>query len=193
MQITILRHGIPDLSEWGEIHSSRMPEWIEAYNSSGVKNETTPFGQEIVAELTHKFIVCSNLARSIHSAKIIGCQSPHLVDAIFSEAELPSIRIPIIQLTPHVWSMIFRVFWFVGVSPKAESFEVFKPRASLAAERLIQLAKTHDSVLFIGHGIINRFLAKELISKGWSGEEAPNGNKYWGYKYWEYATYTKNR
>jgi hypothetical protein len=65
----------------------------------------------------------------------------------------------------------------------------FKLRVSLAAEKLIQLAKSHDSVLLIGHGIINRYLAKELISKGWSGGAAPGGNKYWGYRYWEYAAY----
>jgi len=191
MQITILRHGIPDLSEWGKIHSSNIPEWIEAYNLAGVKNEVSPFCQEMVRELKHKFIVCSTLPRSIHSAEIIGYQSPHLIDAIFCEAELPKVQIPIIQLTPHVWSMIFRVFWFAGVSIKAESLEAFKSRVSLAAEKLIQLAKNYDSVLFIGHGVINRFLAKELISKGWSGEEAPNGKKYWGYKYWEFAAYTK--
>ncbi|MFW5431618.1 MAG: histidine phosphatase family protein [Methylophilaceae bacterium] len=191
MQITILRHGTPDLSEWDKIHSSRMSEWIEAYNAAGVKNETKLSCMEMVRELRHKCIVCSNLNRSIHSAKIIGYQSPHLIDAIFCEAELPYIQIPIIRLTPHLWSMIFRLFWLVGISPKAESKEVFESRVSKAAEKLIQLARDQDSVLFIGHGIFNRFLAKELIAKGWLGEEAPNGNEYWGYKYWEYATYTK--
>ncbi len=116
---------------------------------------------------------------------------PHLIDEIFCEAELPKIQLPIFKLTPHVWSMIFRVFWFAGISYKAESIEEFKLRVSLAAKKLIQLAQNHDSVLLIGHGIINRFLAKELIAKGWLGEEAPNGNKYWGYKYWEYTTYIK--
>ena len=32
MRITILRHGITNLPEWKKIYSSRMPEWIEAYN-----------------------------------------------------------------------------------------------------------------------------------------------------------------
>jgi broad specificity phosphatase PhoE len=191
MQITILRHGIPDLSEWDKIHSSIMPEWINAYNSAGVKNDIEVGCQKMVSELRHNFIACSNLTRSMHSAKKIGYQSPDLIDGIFREAELPKIQLPIIKLTPHVWSMVFRVFWFVGISPKAESIEEFKPRVSLATEKLIQLAKKHDSVLLIGHGIINRFLAKELIAKGWLGEEAPSGNKYWGYKYWEHATYTK--
>lgn len=95
------------------------------------------------------------------------------------------------RLTPDVWSKVFRLFWFSGVSTNAEPVKAFKQRTSMATDKLAQLANNHDSILLIGHGIINRFLAKELISKGWSGEEAPNENKYWGFKYWEYTTYTK--
>ncbi|MCK5829522.1 MAG: hypothetical protein KAH20_04400 [Methylococcales bacterium] len=191
MQITILRHGIPDLPVWDRIHSSGMPEWIDAYNSVGVKDEVNHSCQEMIRESTYKFIGCSHLTRSIHSSIIIGYQSPDLIDAIFREAELPVIQIPFIRLTPHVWSMVYRVFWFAGVFIQVESLDLFKSRVALAADKLIQLAEKHGSVLLIGHGIINRFLAKELISKGWVGEEAPDGKKYWGYKYWEYATYLK--
>lgn len=139
-----------------------MSEWIEAYNTAGVKNESTQPCQEMLREFSHKFIVCSNLTRSTHSAKIIGYQSPHLIDGMFREAELPKIQLPMVRLTPHIWSMwsmVFRAFWFVGIFPNAESVEKFKPRVSLATEKLIQLAKNHDSILLIGHGIINRFLA----------------------------------
>ncbi len=191
MQITILRHGIPDLSGWGKINTSRMPEWIEAYNSTGVKNEVNPLSLEKVHELTHKFVVCSSLKRSIHSAEIIGYQSPDIIDAVFREAELPKVQIPLFRLTPHVCSIIFRFFWLLGVSTNVESLKAFKPRVALAAEKLIQLANKYDSVLFIGHGVFNRFLAKELISKGWTIEEAPNGTMLWGYLYWEYSVYTK--
>ena len=191
MKITILRHGIPDLPEWNKIHASTMSEWVKAYNSAGVKNDIGLSTQEVESDLRHNFIVCSNLNRSIHSAKMIGYQSPDLIDGLFREAELPEIKIPIIKLTPHLWSMIFRIFWFISISPKAEPVDEFKQRVSLATEKLIQLAQDHDSVLLIGHGVMNRFLAKELMAKGWSGVEAPNGNKYSGYKYWEYATYTK--
>ena len=48
-----------------------------------------------------------------------------------------------------------------------------------------------STILLIGHGIVNRFLAKELIAKGWASEQAPNRKIYRGYKYWEIATYTK--
>jgi hypothetical protein len=191
IQITILRHGIPDLPEWGKVHASKMPEWINAYNAAGVKNSVSPIVLKMINHSSHQFIVCSNLKRSIHSAKIIGYQSPHLVDAVFREAELPTIQIPFIRLTPHQWSMVFRGFWFIGVSTDIEPLAAFKQRVSSAAEQLIKSAEKHDSVLLIGHGVINRFISKALISKGWIGEKAPNGNQYHGYEYWEHAQYTK--
>ncbi len=191
MRITLLRHGNPELSVWDKIHALEIPEWIAAYNSAGVEQSISQSCQEMVNEFAHKFIVCSHLNRSIHSAKIIGYPSPDLLDSIFGEAELPIIPIPVIKLTPHVWSMIFRIFWFVGVSKKVESLSSFKSRVVMATEKLVYQAAIHDSVLLIGHGIINRFLAKELVLKGWTGKEASNDNKYWGYRYWEYVTYIK--
>lgn len=179
MQIILLRHGEPDLSEGQKIHSSKMPEWINLYDSAGVKNESNFFHQQ--HELKHNVVVCSNLTRSIDSAKLIGCQSPNLIDAMFREAELPKVKIPIVNLSPSTWVVIFRIFWFSGVSADVESLNSFKKRVSLAAEKLAKLADKHDSVLFVGHGIMNRFLEKELISKGWLQENTYNKNKYLGY------------
>lgn len=170
-----------------------MPEWITAYNLAGVKTNVNPAIREIVSEFKHNFIVCSDLARSVHSAKVMGYPSPHLIDATFRESELPEIQIPLIRLTPNRWSIVFRLFWFAGVSIKAEPLESFKQRVSKAAEKLIQLAQQHDSILFIGHGIFNRLLEQNLISKGWIKEAASDNNKYWRYKYWEYSTYTKTQ
>ncbi len=168
-----------------------MPEWIDAYNAAGVKDSVSPPVLEMIKNSSHRFIVCSDLKRSIHSAKIIGYQSPHLVDAVFREAELPTIQIPFIRLTPHQWSMVFRGLWFIGVSTDIEPLAAFKQRVSSAAEQLIKSAEKYDSVLLIGHGVVNRFISKALISKGWVGEKTPNGNLYPDYEYWEYAKYTK--
>jgi broad specificity phosphatase PhoE len=179
MQIILLRHAEPDLSKWQKIHSSEMSEWINLYNLVGVKKELNFFHQQNA--LKQNFVVCSNLNRSIHSAKLMGCQSPDLVDAMFREAELPEIKVPIIKLNPNIWAFIFRIFWFAGVSVDIESLSAFKKRVSLAAEKLAQLADKHDSVLFVGHGIMNRFLEKELISKGWLQDNTYNKNKYLGY------------
>lgn len=125
-----------------------MPEWIEAYNLAGVKNEANPSAQKMLRDLSQSFIVCSDLARSLIYAKIIGYPLPNKMDAIFREAELPHIQIPLIRLTPHVWSRIFRLFWLAGISPRVESLESFKQRAVMAVEELIKLAKSHLNIIY---------------------------------------------
>ena len=167
-----------------------MPDWINAYNISGVKKDINPSIIGMINKLRPSFIVCSDLKRSLHSAEIIGYPSPNLIDSLFREADLTHFKIPLIKFTPHTWSMIYRIPWLMGSSTNGESINEFKPRVHLATEKLISLAKRHNSVLFVGHGILNRFLAKELIAQGWAGKATPN-NKYWGFKYWEYETYTK--
>lgn len=48
----------------------------------------------------------------------------------------------------------------------------------------MKLAKEYESVLFVGHGIFNRLLAKELKSLGWCGPSNP-GSKYWSFGVYE--------
>lgn len=193
MQIILLRHGEPDLALWKKIPTSRMPEWIDAYNSAGVKDESESCTRALFAGINFKFMVCSNLPRSIHSGQLLDQNMPKLIDELFREAELPIIKIPLIRLMPHTWSIIFRLFWFAGVSDKVESVGLFKQRVALAGNKLEKLTEEHETVLFTGHGILNRFLAKQLISKGWTMESASNINKYLDYRYWEYTTFTKIR
>ena len=50
-------------------------------------------------------------------------------------------------------------------------------RAKVAAARLQSLA-TKGPVLLLGHGLMNRMIAKHLLKEGWVREKA-NGNRYW--------------
>jgi broad specificity phosphatase PhoE len=190
MQIILLRHGEPDLATWEKIPASQMPAWIAAYNDSGVKPDTGFVRDHLFAKFQSTFTVCSPLQRSIASAQLLFLDKPDLVDALFVEADLPVFKIPLIRLAPQVWGVLFRVFWFFGLSANGEGNALFKQRVGLAAESLVQLAHQHESVLLVGHGILNRFLAKELLAKGWVGEAAPNGKVYWSYRYWEYSVFT---
>jgi hypothetical protein len=69
----------------------------------------------------------------------------------------------------------------------SESFTNAKNRAKEAAIRLIQLAEEHQSVLPVGHGFINHFIAKEIRKRGWYGPSKP-GKAYWEYGVFEKAT-----
>ncbi|WMP19050.1 hypothetical protein [Thiothrix lacustris] len=51
----------------------------------------------------------------------------------------------------------------------------------------IWLAEEYGSVLLVGHGIMNRLLAKELHKQGWQVELSPS-SKHWAFGVYEYAT-----
>jgi hypothetical protein len=53
-----------------------------------------------------------------------------------------------------------------------------------AALRLIELAKSHESVLFIGHGLLNRYVAEFLRANAWHGPTNP-GKHYWSFGVYE--------
>ncbi len=192
MVINILRHGKPDLPGWEKIGSSKMGAWINSYNLSSVIHEERSCIRSFDGVSEEVFVVCSNLRRSIHSAEVVGYKNINVIDSVFREAELPELYIPLIKMKPHTWSMVFRVFWYFGVSLNVESIKSFKLRASSAAKALIKYAEKHEDILLIGHGIINRFIAKELISYGWQIDQVSNRNKKLGYEYWEYEKYNKD-
>jgi len=168
-----------------------MGEWIKHYNLSSVIHKERSRIQLFYGVSEKVFVVCSDLPRSIHSAEVVGYKNINVIDSIFREAELPELYIPLIKMKPHTWSMVFRIFWYFGVSLNVEPIKSFKLRVTSAAKALIKYSEENDEVLFIGHGIINRFIAKELMSYGWHRDQESNRNKHLGYKYWEYEKYNK--
>ena len=185
----IQRHGVPDTGNWEKILSKEMPKWIKVYNEAGVKEDYSPCSHS-VSHVKNSFVVCSTLQRSRHSAKLLQVNNAKSY-SLFCEVELPVINIPFVKFTPHVWSMIFRVFWFVGISKKTESKAQIAKRVSLACKTLEELAQKHTQVHLVGHGIMNRLIAQQLLKSGWKSEEVPEGKKYYGFSYWEYSEFRK--
>jgi len=189
MKVVIQRHGEPDIGKWGKISSSEMGRWINCYNESGVVLDNKPCSESL-SHIKNSFVVCSSLERSKHSAKLVEVDT-FISDSSFCEAELPVVNVPLLKLAPHTWSIIFRIFWFLGVSKNVESRMAISSRVKIACKALENLAEEHSNVVLIGHGIMNRLIAKELLRRGWGGEAAPNGKKYHGYSYWEYSVFIK--
>ena len=61
-----------------------------------------------------------------------------------------------------------------------------KMRARAAADELVALATEHRSVLLIGHGFMNRYIAGCLLESGWRGPGSINQG-YWSFSSYEYA------
>ncbi|WP_025564581.1 histidine phosphatase family protein [Psychromonas sp. SP041] len=178
MQITIIRHGKPDPISEHPMTATEFTYWITFYDQSKVSLNTSPLPSSVTHANNCNAIICSRLQRSIDSASILNAGKIVLCDDLFIEAGLPSASWHTFKMTPKFWAICFRVLWLLGYSHHSESIKEVKARAALATDKLIELATQHHKVLFVGHGIFNRFLVKELIRRGWSGAKSPQ-SEYW--------------
>ncbi len=170
-----MRHGQPDLVMAGKVSALSMKRWIEQYDLCEINNQPAP---EVCVALaaSAKVIVSSTAPRALTSVRALGFQ-PILVDAVYCEAQLPYGRWTLPCLSPFTWAFILRILWLCGFSGQVESARKAKMRAHTAAQRLQSLAD-EGPVLLLGHGIMNRMIAKQLEAAGWIRQQR-NGNSYW--------------
>lgn len=181
MQITLMRHGKPDLPVSPWIAAFEMRRWIEEYDRSTVLFTDIPAASGDAAR-SATIVAASTAPRALSSVAALGQYSSY-TDEVFREAELPyaSWRRP--RLPPHVWAAFFRLLWIFGYARGADSMRVTKERAKSAAQLLGSMAEK-GPVMLVGHGIMNRLIANELCAVGWVGRS--------GYKskYWSTSTYS---
>jgi broad specificity phosphatase PhoE len=186
MRIVILRHGKVNYPPISIITAASFSTWVKAYNDNGLDPSSKPSKAALRIVSETNVVVCSNLIRSHDSATELNVQQVTYSDQIFNEAGLPTANWPFPPLSVRIWAILFRLLWLAGYSNNSESFTETKERATIATEKLVEFAKSHDSVVFVGHGIINRMLANRLRDAGWTGPKKPSNN------YWEYGIYEKS-
>ena len=186
MEIILLRHGKPKIPSFNKLSASEFCEWVNVYNSSGLCASVKPTNEAVAIAERCKAIVCSELPRSIESAKTLNIKTITITSSQFNEAELPTTDWRYLKASPKTWTVVFRILWLFGFSRNSESYKEAKNRASESAKTLKDLAEKHKSVLYVGHGFYNRLLAKELKTSGWIGPNSP------GLKYWSFGVYKKH-
>jgi broad specificity phosphatase PhoE len=87
------------------------------------------------------------------------------------------------ELAPRVWVPLARVAWWLNWCDSDETIATTRQRAGRVADRLGALAAEYGSVMAIGHGMFNRFVASQLRRRGWRG---PN---VWSRRYWAAAEF----
>jgi broad specificity phosphatase PhoE len=182
MRITLLRHGRPGFELKGTIRARDLRGTAESYDLSGISDLPTEEVKGMVSE--SRQVVCSHLPRSVDSARALGFLTPHLEDPLFSETLIPHFSSGSIALPAGGWVVLLRVLWLFGFSRNGESLIDTRIRARQAAAKLIELAEGHRQVLLVGHGFMNRFIARELLRSGWAGPLKP-GKGFWGYGVYE--------
>ncbi|TRW93186.1 histidine phosphatase family protein [Candidatus Methylobacter oryzae] len=185
MKIILMRHGKPVLAQSGRITPVEMERWIEHYNLAEVEANGAPPIDGLPWLNASTCIAASTAPRALSSVQALG-HTPSVVDAVFCEAQLPFAVWRFPRLPPVVWAALFRLFWFFGYSRGSESIQVARARAKIAARKLVALAG-QGPVLLVGHGIMNRLIAKELIALGWAGP-AKHRNSYWDTSVYRFPT-----
>ncbi len=184
MKIVLLRHGRTSLPPWPWIPACELGRWIDAYNASGTRDNAPPAAARGAADQC-TLIVTSDLLRSVESGRVLGSRTPMISNGLFREAGLPYGSAVFIRMPPSVWAVLFRFLWSFGFKTNGESLQAFRERAQSAAMLLISLARKHDSVLLVGHGLVNSYIARELLSAGWHG---PGRTKI---RHWGFTEYTR--
>jgi broad specificity phosphatase PhoE len=173
MKIVLARHGQPNFDYGSWMAPREMPEWLERFNRASVLPHEVP-AATLASAASSAIVVCSTLSRSIQSARRLAANRTVLVEALFCEADLPYAAWRVPELPFRVWTALFRAGWFCGFSAHAEPLSAATVRAELAAQRLLELARESGSVFLIGHGIMNRLVARQLRARGAVGPLSPS-------------------
>ena len=89
-----------------------------------------------------------------------------------------------IKLNVKVWLVIFRILWFLGYSKNSESYKTSKQRAQNASKRLIELSKKQNTIVLVGHGVMNKLIGQNLVSNNWKNTKKSK-NSNWDYEIFE--------
>ncbi|MBD9363065.1 histidine phosphatase family protein [Methylomonas fluvii] len=181
MEITLIRHGKPTFELKGKAKARDVCEIIRNYDLSGIADEA-PENAKQRASACH-VAVCSDFIRSLESAKALGFADILLSDPVFREIATPHFKQGSLTMSVNAWGVLLRCLSVIGFSRNGESLLMAKRRAQVAASTLIDLAHEHQSVLLVGHGFVNYFIAQELLARNWVGPAKPGGG------YWEYGVY----
>lgn len=183
MEIILLRHGKPDFLINQKVRIRDVPNMVAGYNNSGVSQQPTK--SAISMAYNCNYIVSSDLPRSIQSARLLGVDEIHLSSCLFREVDLPVSIWPSPKMSSYFWFGFFRLLWFMGHRASGESLTDARQRAQKAMQELMRLAQEHERVLFVGHGLLNQFIAKELLSYGWQGPGRA-ARDHWDYSAYEF-------
>ncbi len=186
-QIVLARHGRPDLpADLGRAISGReIGRWYRGYDASGIVDAVEPPACLRAAAAAAGCVVASDSRRALETAARLGVTDKVRVEPALREVGFPeSLALPV-RLSPVAWVLIARAMQMLRCCECDEAVPATRARAAIAVETLSQLADDHGTLVVVGHGWFNRFVARELRRRGWHGPRWPPT------RYWSAATYRR--
>ena len=168
MIIWLVRHGRPTSPNRKWISGRELGRWVSAYDASGLDRNFPPPASVSRVVASAGCVLASDVRRSLESAAWLAPSAHVHADSMFREAALPQSLLPL-RLPPGFCVVVSRIAWWLGWARADEDLPMTRQRAARAADRLCELAEQHQSVAVVGHGMFNRFLARQLTTRGWRG------------------------
>lgn len=187
LRIVLARHGRPDANadDRRTISGTEIGRWYRRYNELGIVHTVDLPAPLREAAVSAGCIVASDLRRAVESAVLLA--GPERVQIVqdLREVGFPETLNVAARLSPGAWVIIARIAWLLRRCDSAETVSATRQRAARVADQLCDLAQAHNSVVVVGHGWFNRFVATELRKRQWRGPRMlPTG-------YWSSATYER--
>ncbi|GAL86202.1 alpha-ribazole phosphatase [Sporocytophaga myxococcoides] len=180
-QIAIIRHGEPDMVKTGQYTCTEANQFLKCYDSVCIIVPEKPFFELGANEEVEIF--SSPLNRALSTAHyLFGTERAITVSPYFREFE-NTIKESDSKKKYSIkrWKTTARIKWMLGISkPKnIESFSQAKDRAKKGAAILDEASNENAKVVLTAHGLLNRYLKKDLKKMGWKVVE-DTGNDYFG-------------
>ena len=181
MEIVLLRHGKPNVELKGYLSTKELKNLVSACEQSSIQDVPT---EKLKTIFNDHYVICSDLPRSVDSAKKLNLKNIHVSNSLYRETDLPHFDKLYLKLPVMLWLIFLRMIWVFGFSKNAESFKQAKKRSKLAADEIIKLTRKNKKVIIVGHGLINHLIGKELQKRKWQVTERV------GKRYWAFSSYT---
>ena len=182
--IILFRHAKP-IIDYGSCNHAHSINRLNDYNSTtNLKfDDLDALNDELKAIVlqNNSVIVCSSeLPRSIATADYIFNPLGVTINKnrIFSEFDLNIFKIPKVKLTVQVWFFISRITWFFGIKNNAKTFLQEINRSKMAAKILEKHHYENTIVILVGHGLMNRFIARYFQKSGLKVTKRKQNNLY---------------
>lgn len=181
--ITLARHGEPALSRKVSLNAPEYGAWWARYEEGGLKDGQTPPPSLIALAREADVIIASTRRRSIETARAVVGDRAFATDPTFIEAPLPPPPWPKwVRMSPKKLGFFARFWWwFFDNHGGQENRKAAEVRAGQAADLLIELSDSGQSVLVLAHGFFNWMIADALKKRGFV-KLVDQGHAYWSIK-----------
>ncbi|MDP8162940.1 histidine phosphatase family protein [Pasteurella skyensis] len=173
--IILVRHATP-LIDYGRCPYRIAKERLIDYNeTTNIQTDEIDIllksllSKEIIAN-KYKYIgLVSSLPRARKTAQIIFdfYAISYQESDLFREFELSIVNIPLVKLKTKNWFIISRILWFLGFNKGVELFKASKLRVNKIITLLNNHHKKELSTILVAHGLLNKFLEKQLVKDDW--------------------------